>query len=328
MKVDHHLVSVVIPAYNACSTIDETLRSVRTQSHENLEIIVVDDGSIDTTSAIAQEHASHDPRVKIITQKNAGVAAARNTGWKSARSDFIAFIDADDLWAATNIERQLQVMLAAGGKTGLVYSWSAIIDAGSRVFNEVPPTLIEGDVLDNIFQGNFIGNGSAVLVRREALVAAKGFESELHAKGAQGCEDLLFYCRVAESFHFAVVPEYLVGYRNLPQNMSSNMPRMIRSWMLVMDEMLSRYPDREEKLTRGLTAYSGYLLVRALGIGKFDYIISLLVLLAQRDPLLVAKVFANDFPRDLAKAARRRLLRLRFPLSRRPLLPFPIGASS
>src|SRR4051812_20898906 len=103
---DQQLVSVVIPAYNAAATLDETLRSVRSQTHGALEIIVVNDGSADGTGTIAQRHAAVDHRVQVVTQDNAGLAASRNAGWMRARSEVIAFIDADDLWAPTKIERQ------------------------------------------------------------------------------------------------------------------------------------------------------------------------------------------------------------------------------
>lgn len=304
---DTCLVSVVIPAYNACSTIDETLRSVRSQSHGLLEIIVVDDGSSDDTLIVARQHADRDLRIKIIRQDNAGVAAARNRGWKSARAEFVAFVDADDLWAPTKIERQLQAMMAGGEKIGLVYSWYVLIDVGNRVITKGVPAYCAGNVLDDMFVGNFIGNGSAALVRRQALIAANGFESQLHAAGAQGCEDLLFYCRVAESYHFAVVPEYLIGYRYLPENMSSNLPRMLRSWMLVVDEMATRHPDRTTRLNRGLRNYSSWLLWRALTIGKAEYFLSSLKLLSHRDPLLAVKVLAFDLPREMLISLRRQL---------------------
>src|SRR4051812_29793927 len=108
------LVSAVIPAFNAERTINDTLRSVRSQTHRNLEIIVVDDGSTDRTRSIVEEHASRDSRVTLISQVNAGVAAARNVGWQSSHSEWIAFLDADDLWAPTKIEKQLEVMIAGG----------------------------------------------------------------------------------------------------------------------------------------------------------------------------------------------------------------------
>src|SRR5258708_4104598 len=207
MSTGTHLVSVVIPAFNAGATIDETLRSVRSQSHERIEIIVVDDGSTDDTLAVAERHADQDPRIKIIRQDNAGVAAARNAGWQAACAEFIAFIDADDLWAPSKIERQLQAMIDGGERTGLVYSWYAWIDAKSRVNVKSDPVYHAVEVLNYLFEGNFIGNGSSAMVRREALVAANGFERGLRASGARGCEDLLCYCRVARADDFAVGAE-------------------------------------------------------------------------------------------------------------------------
>lgn len=324
MKAAEHLVSVVIPAYNAGKTIDETLRSVRSQSHCHLEIIVVDDGSVDDTITVAKKHAAQDCRIRIVRQKNEGVAAARNRGWQDARAELIAFIDADDLWAPTKIERQLEALVSAGEQIGLVYSWYVLIDGESRVIMNGEPAYCAGDVLDHIFAGNFIGNGSAVLVRRQALLAANGFESGLHRAGAQGCEDLLFYCRVAETYHFAVVPDYLIGYRYLPENMSSNLPRMIRSWMLVIDEMIARYPDRAASLHSGLRNYGSWVLVRALRSGQFIYFARSLCLLFQRDPRLALNVLLSDLPQQSFMVVKRRLLALR-KRERKPGLFFSIG---
>lgn len=325
MSINLYLVSVIIPAFNAGATIDETLRSVRSQSHDRLEIVVVDDGSTDDTLAIAERHAERDPRITIIRQGNAGVAAARNAGWQAARADFIAFIDADDLWAPCKVERQLQAMVDGGERTGLVYSWYAWIDAKSRVSVKSDPVFHAGEVLDYLFEGNFIGNGSSAMVRREALIAANGFESGLRASGAQGCEDLLFYCRVAEAYHFAVVPEYEIGYRYLPNNMSSNMTRMFRSWMLVADEMSAKHPDRVALLDRGIRNYARWLLRRALIGGQLGYFASVLALLGWRNPVLAVRVVALDLPRDIASAAWWMSRSLRRRELRRPPASFLIG---
>src|SRR5260221_13860612 len=92
---DEELVSVIIPAYNAQATLDETLNSVRSQTHRNLEIVVVDDGSTDDTAIVAQRHSAVDSRVHIIRQDNAGVAAARNAGIAATSGRYVAPIDAD-----------------------------------------------------------------------------------------------------------------------------------------------------------------------------------------------------------------------------------------
>ncbi len=321
------LVSVVIPAYNAAATIDATLRSVRAQTHEQLEILVIDDGSRDDTLAIARHHAEMDIRVRVLSQPNAGVAAARNVGWQQAKSNFIAFVDADDLWGPTKIERQLDALLAGGDRVGLVYSWYQLIDDEGRVLQHGGRPLYEGDVLDEIFSGNFIGNGSAALVRRQALIDARGFESGLRTAGAQGCEDLLFYCRVAEQHDFAVVPDYLVGYRYLPDNMSSNLPRMLQSWMLVKEEMEERHAVRRAALAVGLRNYSAWLLFKALTIGRLDYFLSVLWLLVRREPGIALTALGLSLPRSLADAVRWRLqawLRSPPPSPDRRVASFPI----
>src|SRR5215475_4737819 len=113
-------VTVVIPAYNAEATLDETLRSVRSQTHRALEILIVDDGSSDGTPEVALAHAAADPRVRLIQQSNGGVAAARNRGIEEARATLIAPVDADDLWAPTKIERQVAALHRGGPRVALV----------------------------------------------------------------------------------------------------------------------------------------------------------------------------------------------------------------
>lgn len=121
-------VAVVIPAYNAERTLAETISSVRNQTHHALDIVVVDDGSKDDTLAIAQEIVKIDPRVRVLKQRNSGVAAARNAGWRSTHADLVAFLDADDLWSPDKIERQLVALETGGPQVGLVYTWYAMID--------------------------------------------------------------------------------------------------------------------------------------------------------------------------------------------------------
>lgn len=306
---DSQLVSVIIPAYNAADTLNETLRSVRSQTHRALEIIVVDDGSTDDTRAIAEQHAAIDDRVQVVTQNNAGVATTRNEGWQRARSDLIAFVDADDLWAPTKIERQLQALQTGGQNVGLVYCWFARIDNQGSITSFGEEVRFEGDVLNRLFLGNFVGNGSSALVRRQALIDTHGFESRLRAASGEGCEDYLFYCRVAERYHFAVVPERLVGYRYLPNNMSSNRFRMLRSWLLVVNEMLARHPDHSDALKRGLRNYSNWL-VKGLLTNNFRQISSVLLLLLRDCPSIALALLLQDIPVTLIMNIRDRLLSL------------------
>jgi glycosyltransferase involved in cell wall biosynthesis len=261
-----------VPAYNAEATIDETLRSVRSQTHRELEIIIVDDGSTDSTVSIAKKHAVVDARIRVISQKNSGVATARNTGWWTARSNYIAFVDADDLWAPTKIERQLDALLSGGENVGLVYTWFREIDEKGRILKRAADRRISGNVLEHILSGNFVGNGSSALVRRRALVEVGGFEPALQVAGAHGCEDWLFYYRVAVKFDFALVPDHLTGYRSHAERMSSNRPRMLRSWLMVADEMKLDYPIHRNLVQKGLRYYLGYLFEDALRRGDLSQI--------------------------------------------------------
>src|SRR5215218_7122776 len=112
------LVSVVIPAFNASKTLGETLKSVQQQTYDNLEILVVDDGSHDDTSTIVAAVGKLDPRIHLLRQPNKGVASARNLGISKATGGFIAPIDADDLWHPTKLEKQMRMMLEAGSDLG------------------------------------------------------------------------------------------------------------------------------------------------------------------------------------------------------------------
>jgi glycosyltransferase involved in cell wall biosynthesis len=284
-ELQSHLVSVVIPAYNAESTIDDTLRSVRSQTHRHLEIIVVDDGSADRTTSIVNAHAAVDGRITLISQKNAGVAAARNAGWQFARSALLAFVDADDLWAPTKIERQVDVILSGGLQVGLVYTWWALIDERNRIRYRVRGRDISGDVLEETLVGNFVGHASSPLIRRQALVEAGGFDSGLRDAGIHGCEDMLLYHRIARRYHFGLVPDHLTGYRVASGRMSSDRPRMLRSFKMVANEMKLGHPGSAKKVDRGTRRYLLFLIGEALGCRDLRQVLRLLSLWVPEHPL-------------------------------------------
>ncbi len=260
-------VTVVIPAYNAARTIDATMASVRRQTFDNLEIIVVDDGSTDTTPQIVKKHIAEDERVRLITQKNGGVARARNRGIAEGSGEFIAPVDADDLWRSDKIEKQLAAMAAGGPRVGLVYSWFAVINDDDVVTNLSRPS-DAGDVSRRSCLGNVVGNGSSPLMRREAVLDAGGYDPRLRDANAQGCEDLLLYFRMSLKYHFAVVQEFLTGYRHSGSNMSSDALQMFRSWRIVAAEMGKTLPDCASEINRGERMLLSWLFGRALDAGN------------------------------------------------------------
>ncbi|WEX74944.1 glycosyltransferase family 2 protein [Sinorhizobium numidicum] len=237
------LVSVIIPAYNAARTLEETLISVRNQTYRNLEIIVVDDGSKDSTFELAQKHAKADARILIHRRANGGVAKARNAGIALAKGQYIAPVDADDLWDHCKIERQVQVMLQMAEGHGVVYNWYAAIDEDSIVVGYSGPNFSRGQVFEELLRHNFIGNGSTPLMPRVDLIACGGYDPSLRERGAEGCEDLKLYLALAERLPFELVPDYLTGYRFSNGNLSSNACSMVRSYDMVVSPIRARRPE-------------------------------------------------------------------------------------
>jgi hypothetical protein len=228
------LVSVVVPAFNAAATLERTLHSIAEQTYAELEIIIVDDGSTDETAALARAFCSRDDRGRLIRQPNAGVAAARNTGIKVARGEWLAPIDADDLWHPSKIERQVEAAACAASPPGFVYCWFHLIDEDDNVLGSSEAFSVRGEALDSLQYFNFVGNGSSLLIRRDAAVEVGGYDTRLRERGAQGCEDVAIQLRLASRYSVEPVCQYLVGYRCVAGSMSGDPSKMHRSWQLAL----------------------------------------------------------------------------------------------
>jgi glycosyltransferase involved in cell wall biosynthesis len=264
------LVSVVIAAYNAADFIEETCRSVLLQTYSTFELIVVDDGSKDQTAAIVQRLAREDARVRLVQQANAGVANARNAGIAIARGVFIGILDADDLWDPTKLARQVARLNDAGPEAALAYCWWVWIDEQGKVLDRSPRWSVEGHVLEQLVEVNFIGNTSVPLFRRSALVEAGGYDAGLRDQGAQGSEDWDLALRLAERYQLVAVRDTLVGYRRRARGMSAACDTMWRSRDLVMRKLLVRQPAlRSETLQRSDRQYALYLAGVAYWSGRF-----------------------------------------------------------
>jgi glycosyltransferase involved in cell wall biosynthesis len=222
------LVSVIVPAFNAAATVQETLRSVLAQTYANIEVIVVDDGSTDDTAATVAQIAGRDARVRLERRPRCGVAAARNHAIGLASGEFIAPMDADDLWHPTKLERQCKRFVGGEPDLGLVYSWYRTIDPNSLVLEDGPQPRFEGWMLQQHLQWNFLGNGSIPLIRTRAL-SGLGYEPSLQRQGVEGCEDFLLQLQLSRHWRFGCAPGFLIGYRRSPDAMSADWDRMLRS---------------------------------------------------------------------------------------------------
>ena len=203
-------VSVIIPAYNAAATIAGTVDSVIAQTFQDFEIICVDDGSTDATLAIVRRYGD---RVRLIEQANAGPAAARNNGARHSSGEYLAFLDADDVWAPQFLERAISA-LDADPALSLAYCNCALADSEGVAIDtslvgagfDHPPSLNE--LLTRLWPIM----PSAALVRRSAYDACGGYRDAL--KGASfRFEDVDFWIKMREQGPFGYIAEPLVTWR-------------------------------------------------------------------------------------------------------------------
>ncbi|MBW4665202.1 MAG: glycosyltransferase family 2 protein [Chroococcus sp. CMT-3BRIN-NPC107] len=276
------LVSVIIPAYNAEAFIERTLKSVICQTYTNLEVIVVDDGSKDKTFEIVQSIAQKDTRVMLIQQQNAGVAAARNLAIEKSQGEYIAPIDADDIWYTEKIEKQVKCILNADESVGLVYSLAVDIDENDLIIGQCSVDSLfkpEGKIYPALVFINFLGNASTPLIRRTCFERVGGYNCQLKQQAAQGCEDWDIYLRIAEYYEFRVIPEFLIGYRQVIGSMGGNYKSMVKSYELVMANVRKLHPEIPASIYH-LSAifYYNYLIGKTYDCGAYGN--TLLCLLA------------------------------------------------
>ncbi|RUT02707.1 glycosyl transferase [Dulcicalothrix desertica PCC 7102] len=245
-------ITVIIPAYNAEKTILETIKSIQEQTFSNFEIIVINDGSTDDTQLVLEK--IKEPRLKIISSQNEGVSAARNKGIKAAQSEYIAFIDADDLWTNDKLELQLAA-IKANPDIGVVYSWTSQMDETGKKFHSGARVFIEGNVYQDLLIVNFLENGSTPLMRKECVDEIGGFNVNLKYG-----EDWEFYIRLAAKYKFAVIPKQQVFYRQSPSSATSKVAVMEQNLLMTLEIIYQSVPSHLQYLkNQTLAALYHYL---------------------------------------------------------------------
>ncbi len=212
------IISVIIPAYNAEHTITQTINSVQNQTFIDWELIIINDGSTDGTHQLVNQIS--DSRIKIFSYPNGGLSIARNRGINHATGEFIAFLDADDLWTEDKLELQLEA-LQKNPETGVAYSWTYFMEEKGEYCHTDRPLFFEGDVLANLLTDNFIASGSNPLIRRQAIESVGEFDPSV-----SGAADWDYWLRLAAHWQFVVVPKPQIFYRLSSSSMSSKVEFM------------------------------------------------------------------------------------------------------
>lgn len=232
------IVSVVTPAFNASATIGDTIRSVLAQTVTDWEMIIVDDGSTDATLQVAASFT--DPRIRCIAMDHTGTpAAARNRGIEVARAPRVAFIDADDMWMPTFLERDLAVLEETGATLAHCH-WVNL--RGGRLYPEpahCPPGILGPPELLRLLVRQHVLSCIALVVERRALLDVGLFDPD---PALAGQEDLDLWFRLAPRARFVHLPEPLFIVRIRDESISRNVLGNLGGTILALEKLRRREP--------------------------------------------------------------------------------------
>jgi glycosyltransferase involved in cell wall biosynthesis len=243
-------VSVIIPIYNAEQYISETIRSVLDQTFQDFELLAVDDGSPDKSVEVCQQFT--DPRIKIIRQANRGLSGARNTGIRHAEGEYIAFLDADDIWRPQKLEKHVE-HLESRPLVGISFSYSAFINEfGALTGLCQKPKKLKDITPSYILCRNPVGNGSAAMIRRAVFEQIK-YPNDIHGvedyyyfdENFRQAEDVDFWMRVAVTTNWQLegIPEVLTLYRINSGGLSANALQQLEGLEKVIQKTQSYAPE-------------------------------------------------------------------------------------
>lgn len=263
--------SIIVPAYNVEKTLPETIAALLRQTLADFEIIIVNDGSSDGTAQLADSYQS-DRRVRVIHQRNRGLAGARNTGVAAAEGQFIGFCDADDLWEPEKLVTHV-IHLRRNPKVGVSYSGSALIDDAGALLGTAQRPRLEGITAAHILKRNPVGNGSAPVIRRDVFEAIayrpqhETLRDWYFDETLRQSEDIECWLRIAitTDWTFEGVPGLLTRYRIARGALSGNTDRQFATWQQMIDKLTPLAPKLFAKHTNAARAYQlRYLARRAI----------------------------------------------------------------
>lgn len=209
----HPTVSVIIPAYNCAALLAEAVASVRAQTYEDYEVIVVDDGSTDDTADVAEKLAADWPRMRAIRAEHKGLAAARNRAVTEMKGQWIAMLDADDLWLPEKLQRCMDY-LAEHADLSIVYTPMAPITLAGEIITGHSKPCLAGRLTEQLFQSIFVHDPASVIHKR-VIEECGGFDESLPV--SVGHE---FWLRVSTKFEFGLIDEPLALRRWSEQSLT------------------------------------------------------------------------------------------------------------
>lgn len=242
------LISIVMPCYNAAAHLARSVGSVQAQDHGAWELLAVDDGSTDDTWRCLEDLARQDARIRPLRQRNAGAAAARNHGIRSAQGRYLAFLDSDDTWDPRFLAA-LCAALEQAPEAGLAYcGWQNIGLGGARDKPYVPPDYEQQDKVVAVLR-TCPWPIHAVLCRTALVVDAGGFDESLSS-----CMDYDLWLRLAPSHGLVRVPQVLAYYHHHGTGqITSNRVRIAFNHLRAQQKFLASHGAQAQRLGRRMT---------------------------------------------------------------------------
>ena len=259
-------VSVIIPTYNCSEFIKDAINSILKQTYSDHEIIVVDDGSTDSTRKLLDTYIRNG-LVNYIYQENKGHSFARNAGIKAARGGFIAFLDADDIWLPDKLELQMKIF-DTDSSIGLIHSdINVLTDRGEMVMalrRDFPGEIVQrhsGNIFDAFFCREIYISCATVIVKKECFDRVGLFDEKL----ARLCfEDSEMWLRIVRHYKAHYIHKPLAIYRIRPNSMSKNRQKMIEAHRYVVEKLSRQYNLSAELKNKAVKA-----MLREWGLGEY-----------------------------------------------------------
>jgi len=251
-------ITVIIPTYNNANFIAAAIDSVLEQTFQNFELIIVDDGSTDSTQQIVEKYVKCESRITYIYQDNSGGAARpKNIGIKHAKGIYIAILDADDIWLPSKLEKQMRLIKKSPAKVGII-GCSYFLKQDEVVNGKVYVNMYS-DQLRNILLRDYLGPGSSMIYKKSVFDAVGLFDENLRTS-----QDWEMRIRILQSYHVAIVNEPLVTYR-LHENNISKVSVAVRD--NDYKYIFNKYKSLYEKDDNVLSLYYYYNATRFLSAG-------------------------------------------------------------
>jgi GT2 family glycosyltransferase len=234
-------VSVIIPAFNQARFLAAAIESVLRQTHHDVELVIVDDGSTDDTPNLLAEYEGRS-NVRVIRQQNAGVGAARNAGFVASRGALVTFLDADDYYHPERLARQVE-RFEKWSAIGFGYCDIIRVDVDGKVVDDyevrTARIVLDGDIFESLLVGGYFPPHT-VIVRREVFEGSGGFDPDLG-----GHADLDLWLRLSGSGVLAdFLPEKLAYYRVHPASMSRDRAHMRQTRIRAIEKAVRAHPAR------------------------------------------------------------------------------------